>query len=132
IGAGYLYYAGTRSNGFTALESFLFSFTGSLLWEYLAEFREKVSINDVLVTPVGGAIMGEVMYRLSEFLWSIKDSFLHKTFATLSDPVGAINRWINGSYPKRSTNLDQYGLSKDIFHQMRFAVGASPKAGLVN
>jgi hypothetical protein len=48
-------------------QSFLFSLGGSAVWEYLVEFKEIVSINDMIHTPLGGFTMGESLFQLASF-----------------------------------------------------------------
>lgn len=61
---GALYYMGARSAGADAFDSFLYSFAlSTFFWECGIEaFAEKPSIQDLIVTPVGGAIIGEGFY----------------------------------------------------------------------
>jgi hypothetical protein len=57
-----------RANHLSLAESFGYSLATSLAWEYLLEFREKVSINDIIVTPVTGVVVGEFTHRLGQVL----------------------------------------------------------------
>jgi hypothetical protein len=57
-----------RGNHLSLVESFGFSLATSLAWEYGLEFREKVSVNDIIVTPVTGVVVGEFMHRLGQSL----------------------------------------------------------------
>lgn len=57
-----------RGNHLSLAESFGFSLATSLAWEYGLEFREKVSINDIIVTPVTGVVVGEFLHRLGQSL----------------------------------------------------------------
>ncbi len=65
--AGLLYYSAARGNRLSIAESFLVALASSTVWEYLGEFREQVSINDMVVTPVGGLILGEALFQLGSF-----------------------------------------------------------------
>jgi hypothetical protein len=62
---GAVYYTLARHNGFTAQESFLYSaLMSTFFWEYGVEaLAEKPSIQDLIITPVFGAIVGEQFYR---------------------------------------------------------------------
>ena len=42
----------------------------STIWEYVLEWREKASINDLIVTPIAGIAMGERFYRLIDYVGS--------------------------------------------------------------
>lgn len=60
---GALYYTGARANGFNFWESLGFAFFGSTSWEFFLE-NIKPSLNDLIVTPTGGAQLGEMLHRL--------------------------------------------------------------------
>lgn len=62
---GNLYFNAARSNGFNFWQSELFAIGGSAMWELFME-REYPSTNDVIATPVGGAAIGEVLFRASD------------------------------------------------------------------
>lgn len=59
-----------RANNLNVQESFLAAAATSAVWEYALEFREKVSINDLIMTPAGGMALGEVFFQLSDYLTS--------------------------------------------------------------
>lgn len=62
--SGALYYMGARSAGANGFYSFLYSAAlSTFFWEYGIEaFAERPSIQDLIITPVGGAILGEGFY----------------------------------------------------------------------
>ncbi|MGN1063264.1 MAG: DUF3943 domain-containing protein [Alphaproteobacteria bacterium] len=64
--AGAIYYMGARSAGANAAYSFLYSFAlSTFFWEYgLEAFAERPSIQDLIVTPVVGSLLGEGFYAL--------------------------------------------------------------------
>lgn len=67
--AGTGYYLAARIAGLNPLESFLTAFAASAIWEWKIEHQEVFSINDQIVTPVGGAILGEAMYQVGLRVW---------------------------------------------------------------
>ncbi|QDK36749.1 DUF3943 domain-containing protein [Bdellovibrio sp. NC01] len=91
--AGVLYYNVARTNGAGALESFLVTFASSAAWE-MFEYHEVFSINDQIMTPVGGYVMGEATYQLSCALLQ-KDSKVAKALGYTVNPVGALNYSMN-------------------------------------
>lgn len=62
--AGWLYYVAARGNRLSLLESSLFTVAGSTLWEFIGEYREEASINDMIVTPMTGIVVGEALTQL--------------------------------------------------------------------
>lgn len=64
--AGAAYYMSARSQGFNMWGSFLYSaFISTCFWEYGIEaFMEIPSLQDLLITPICGSIIGEGFYRI--------------------------------------------------------------------
>jgi uncharacterized protein DUF3943 len=63
---GSLYYNSVRSQGATPAQSFLMSAVFSTQWEYFFEaFAEQPSIQDLIVTPVAGSLLGELTHLLT-------------------------------------------------------------------
>lgn len=64
--AGAVYYMAGRSAGLNCLGSFLYCFgISTVFWEYGIEaFMEKPSIQDLIITPMAGLIVGETFYKL--------------------------------------------------------------------
>jgi hypothetical protein len=116
--AGAIYYNYARANHLNKTESFLFSFGASYFWEFVIEFREVVSINDIISTPMGGISIGESMFQLGRFFRSRRPTFLNKILRFLSNPVLALNDWLE---KKRVTNL--YAFTSDYWYDCRLAVG---------
>lgn len=93
---GSAYYIAARKSDFNSFDSFLYSFTMStFFWEYGIEaFAEIPSIQDIILTPVFGALIGEYFYR-KEFEIRKNNSqiagskFLGKVALILIDPIGS-------------------------------------------
>lgn len=64
--AGAVYYMAARSLGFNRMGSFLYcTAISTVFWEYGIEaFMEKPSIQDLILTPLSGFIIGEMFYKL--------------------------------------------------------------------
>ncbi len=89
---GSCYYNALRSQGATWWQSGLFSLGHSLLWEYVVEGgMEQPSVQDIIVTPVGGSLLGELFHfstiRMSRngFRW------YEKVFVCVFNPMFALN-----------------------------------------
>lgn len=91
--AGVLYYQVARSNGFNSLESFLISFASSTTWEFM-EYHEVLSINDQILTPVGGYIIGEATYQIACALIQ-KNNLAAKTLGYTLNPTMATNHGLD-------------------------------------
>ena len=68
--AGAAYYMSARSCGFNIWGSFLYSFCiSTIFWEYGVEaFMEIPSVQDIVITPVIGALFGEGFYKLKRMI----------------------------------------------------------------
>jgi hypothetical protein len=81
--AGGIYYNFSRTNNLNVLESFLMSWASSSYWEFVVEYRSDVSLNDHIMTPLGGLSVGEAWFQLGKF------------FADRSDPLSQVLSFVN-------------------------------------
>src|SRR4051812_6074750 len=86
--AGTFYYTTARSNRYGPLQSLGWAAASSLAWE-LIEFPENVSFNDLVVTPVAGASIGESLVQLSE--WLARKSGSHGFWSSALFPMRLVN-----------------------------------------
>lgn len=94
--AGALYYQTARSNGYGFFASTAFSFMGSLFWEYLGEWREQVSTNDMIFTPFAGSLMGEGFTQIALFAQEeIESPFLRYPLVLILDPMRIVNNYLD-------------------------------------
>jgi hypothetical protein len=94
---GALYYQMARSNYMTWEESLLASFTSSLLYEYVSEWREVISINDMFLTTFGGYSLGEAWFQLSDFFHHQRSPVL-KALGFMN-PLNKLNQWLDRKNP---------------------------------
>ncbi len=94
---GAAYYMSARSSGLSAPYSFLFSFFAStFFWEYGVEaFAEVPSIQDLIITPVVGSIIGEGFYLskrhiLSNDYYLLNSKVLGHVVVFLMDPISEV------------------------------------------
>lgn len=95
---GSVMYNFARSSGLSFWWSFGYGFVGSLLWELGGETLPP-SINDQVQTPVGGAFLGEILFRAYVMiLQSGGDSpgFWRELAAFLLNPSAGFNRLLFG------------------------------------
>lgn len=114
---GAAYYMVARSNGYTFLESFLFTLAASSVWEYFIEYLEQVSINDQAFSPVGGTVVGEVLYQLGEFFTTSADNRTNGILKWVFGAAQNYHRWRDGNTATHATSVDRFGFRNDIWHQ---------------
>lgn len=97
---GAAYYVRARERGFDERASFWYAAAMSTAFEFGAEaLFEQPSIQDIIVTPVGGVIVGEyfmrVRARVAERVTPGEPmAFRDRVILWLTDPIGAINRQV--------------------------------------
>jgi hypothetical protein len=95
---GQAFYTAARSTGHGFYESFGASFLGSLIWEQFMEIQSP-SVNDQVITPFGGSVLGEVLYRLHRLVLDsggARPSFWRQLGAFAVSPVAGANRFLFG------------------------------------
>jgi hypothetical protein len=112
---GNLYYNAGRANGYDFWQSALWSFSGSLMWEYFAEVWAPAP-NDLLNTSLGGITIGESMWRLSSLtLDNTSTGFergMREGVAFLLNPVRGFNRLLDGKMNRVGPNPEDWRPSK--------------------
>ncbi|MDR1338850.1 MAG: DUF3943 domain-containing protein [Prevotellaceae bacterium] len=109
---GGLYFNAARSSGMNFGQSLPYSIAGSLMWEYCME-NEPPSINDFISTSIGGAVLGEITFRLSGSLIDNSaggfNRFGRELLIGLISPMRELNRIFSGEAWKiRSTACDEF------------------------
>ncbi len=114
--AGALYYNFARTNHLSKWESMLFGIASSFYWEYIAEWRNVISINDNIMTSLGGFPLGEAWYQLGMFLGA---TYGESNLLTFLNPILKLNRWID-----RKNDIDPPSYTPPGWHEIRFFLGA--------
>lgn len=97
---GAAYYVRARERGFDERAAFWYSAAMSTAYEFGAEaLFEQPSLQDLVVTPVGGVILGEYFMRIRARTMARHDSdaempFADRALLAVTDPLGAINRQV--------------------------------------
>lgn len=95
---GAAYYVRARERGFDERASFWYSVAMSTAYEFGAEaLFEQPSLQDLVVTPVGGAILGEYFMAVrartaARYAPGEELRFMDRALLAVTDPLGAINR----------------------------------------
>jgi hypothetical protein len=89
---GSIYYNTVRCQGATVGQSVFFSAVLSVQWEYVFEaVAERPSIQDLVITPVVGSVLGELTHRLTLHLKKGGTSALEKITIIILNPATAIH-----------------------------------------
>jgi len=92
-------YGLARSSGHRFWTSLIHANVGSFIWKMAGE-TDPPSINDMITTGQAGALLGEVLYRMSDLVLrdahGAKPRRLHETLAGLISPPAAVNRRVFG------------------------------------
>ncbi len=120
-----LTYSFARANHQSVAGAFGYAFLFSTAWELVIEFKEKVSINDVIVTPGTAVPVGEFFYKLGLYLDSGHDSSTAVRALRWALGTGvALDRTLDGRSSPRVTSLDNLGFSRQIWHEFSINYGA--------
>jgi hypothetical protein len=108
--SGSLSFNTARSTGYNFWQSVPFAVGGSLMWEYFCE-NTHPSYNDIINTPVNGAFLGELSYRISSNILDDRtrgmERLMREVAAGIIDPVRGLNRLMQGK-SFRKTNVEVY------------------------
>ena len=122
--AGAAYYGLSRANGLSVGESVLYAQVSSAIWEWALEWREKVSVNDMVTTTAAGTAVGEFLVQLAAYLNSAPDggSWPQQVAATtLGFPV-----WVHDKLDRRAPDpsppKDGLGFSSAYHHRFTLDV----------
>ncbi|HTB59995.1 MAG TPA: DUF3943 domain-containing protein [Polyangia bacterium] len=131
--AGTIYYQIARGNGLGVGPSFLTTVAASTLWKYFGEPNQKLSINDLIVTPAAGWVIGEATYRLGRLFADGEPNLTNCVGAALFSPVAALNdapvchgkRRQEAQETAFGEPYDERGISRRIWHRLSFELGAA-------
>lgn len=113
--AGGVYYQFARTNYMTWLQSWLMACAGSMIWE-TAEWKEVVSLNDQIMTGIGGFATGEPWYQFGEYL-SHQRSIVLRALGFVN-PLVKLNHWFDRRDPAAKT------YRQPAWHDLGVFVGA--------
>ena len=121
--AGAVYYQIARGNGLGPGASLLASFLASTAWEYFAEFNEKPSTNDLILTPAAGAVIGEAGYRLGRFFAAGEPNIANCIGAVLFSPVATLNDSAVCRQGRGEPPFDGAGFTRQTWHRLAVEIG---------
>ncbi len=122
-GAGTLYYWAARSNRLSVTASFAYALVAATFWEFFGEMRERVSVNDMLVTPISGLVLGETTFQLGAFFDRSCATTPNTLLGTLFGPAKSAHDLLDGREPLRDSVCDEYGFTRRGAHEFRLSLG---------
>jgi hypothetical protein len=124
-------YVAARSNGLSVTESFLMTLAASVLWEFLGEFREYPSINDLIMSPSSAVATGEPFVQLGAFFARGSDNTFNRIASAAASPARAVHDFLDGVSPRRAAWVDRWGFPRDVWHrfELGFRAGGFASAG---
>ena len=122
--AGGLAYSFARANHHGVAGSAAYGFLASFIWEFLLEFKEKVSLNDIIVTPTTAIPLGEFMYKLGVYLDSADSPSVPTQVAQwgLGTAVRT-DRALDDRQPVPAAARDRLGMTSEIWHNFELDYG---------
>jgi hypothetical protein len=100
---GNIYYNAARSNGFSYWSSLGFATFGSFTWECCGE-THLMSLNDWVMTSLGGAAVGEALYRTTSMILDNRatgrERVIREVAAGLLNPERGFTRLVTGNTMK--------------------------------
>ena len=94
---GAAYYQFGRSNHLSWFYSWMMAVAGSTWWEVIGEPKEVISINDQIMTGLGGFAAGEPWYQIGSFLCHQPGIILRGL--SFLNPVVKFNNWLDRRDP---------------------------------
>jgi hypothetical protein len=141
---GSIYYNAARSNGYDFYLSTLYAFGGSYMWKIFGEngIPER---NDLITTTISGALLGEILYRLSSNILDDRTGGAERVFreiaAGLIDPMRGFNRLLQGKtfrrtnqevYQKEPVNISFYAGARWVNDENYGFLGNGTVNGMIN
>jgi hypothetical protein len=121
--AGYWYYSAMRQNRIGIPQSTAVAFGAAVVWEYLGEFKEQVSINDLIATPLGGVALGESTLQLGVLFQRSRPTLATRSFGTLLAPLKTLHDAFDGAAVAPPDAYDDLGFPADVWHRIRVGAG---------
>lgn len=121
--SGMSYFVVARANRLSIGESFLASILASTAWEYLVEFREGPSVNDMITTPLSGLALGETFYQLGELFLRGGDHPVNWVLGNGFGGLSSLHRRLDHTAQPRSASVDTLGIAKDVWHRFGLHAG---------
>ena len=137
---GAAYYVRARERGYTDRQAFWYSALLSSLYEFGAEaLFEEPSIQDLIVTPVGGTLLGRYFMGVREDIIDRETELGYRTrrdkwLWVLTDPLGSLNQQVDRLTGRKvKAQVRPYFVPAQRFEMVRHGaleVGSEPVYGI--
>ena len=129
--AGSSYYILARSSSLGMLGSFLAQNATSMTWETVIEHQEVTSVNDLILTGVGGVPLGEMYYQMGEYFRRGERTRFNRVMSWIFGLPSQLRDVIHGRTPGHALTLDERGLPDDTWSRfvLHSGVGGEINAG---
>ncbi|HYX92086.1 MAG TPA: DUF3943 domain-containing protein [Myxococcaceae bacterium] len=121
--AGSLYFLSARTHGASTLEASATALLGSTAWELAVEYREVLSLNDVITTSVGGVALGETFFQVGEFFRRSKPTLVNRVLGVFLMGPSPLLPWDHRP-PSAQHTLDSGGYPEDMWRRIHIGGGA--------
>jgi uncharacterized protein DUF3943 len=118
---GSTYYARARERGFGEFDSFVYSALASAMYEFGTEaLFEKPSYQDLIVTPVGGALLGLALEPIRTWIkLKPEPKWYDQVFLAATDPIGMLNGMFEKMLGIKSDLRVDLGQGNRVYVQLR-------------
>lgn len=113
---GALQYQVGRANGLGPWGSLALDFVSAVFWEYVVEYRELPSVNDIFCNTVGGILIGEPLFQIGQLGEDPHAGFAESSLAFLASPFDRTQHALGWSWLRRDPTPA---------HALTFQVGPS-------
>ena len=118
---GSAYYVRARERGFGELDSFVYAALASAMYEFGVEaLFERPSFQDLIVTPIGGALLGLALEPIRSWIKLKPDpKWYDQLFLAATDPIGLLNGMFERALGIKSDLRVDLGQGNRVYVQLR-------------
>ena len=127
--SGTYYYLVSRVRHLSWGESLTAAALGATAWEMFSEFRELVSLNDLVITSLSGLALGEALYQLSTFFRLSAPNGLNMFLGDLLGGPGSLIWARDHSVPGGLRLVDERGFTMEMWRRFHLFAGADVMSG---
>jgi hypothetical protein len=99
------------------------------VWEAAVEHREVFSLNDTVVTSVGGMAIGEPMFQMGELFARSAPTVRNRVLMALFSPGRAVASISERGRLPQAHEIDGHGLADDGYHRFALSAGSAFSPG---